>query len=363
MLMSTLKNTRIPTALCLSLVMLQSSLLFSQDVTIKREAIAVLDPRNVNVPIRVLPVRHLDIVAGMDGYIRAVSAKSNAIVTTQAELCRLDDAQTTLLIEKAKAYVEAAEADLRIASAKNDMDQKAAAQARASAAKAELKLAELKHEQTRIKAPFAGEVLRVLVAPGQFVRAGEKLMELVDSTSIVVEVPVDRSQVKVGGDLTFSIERTSVTGKIQALLPPQPHFEPLRTMVHNLSTAIITIDNTKGEFFPGQTVFAPAVPQQPFGQVAVTAIQNGTEGLRKVQIVRQGTVRDIPVEVLTQMGSDRLFVAGAFLPDDEIVVTSSQPLKDGQRLRVKAAPRTADATGTTPGIPSQPATAQPKTGF
>ena len=347
--------------LCLTLVVFQTSRLLAQDVTLKREAVVLSDPRNLQIPLRTVPARQIEVVAAIDGFVRQVPAKVAAKVAAQTELCRLEDTQTSLLIERAKANLEAAEAEQRIASSK-DADTKAAAQARSVAAKADLKLAEYQHDKTQVKAPFAGEILRVYITPGQYVRAGEKLMILADTTSFQIEIPVDRSQVKAGADLEFAIEKNAVKGKVLSVVAAEAQFEPLRTLVHNLATAVVQIENPSGAYFPGQSVFAKTIPQLPYGHVPVTAVQNGAEGTRKVQVIRRGFVRDLPVEVLTQMGTDRLFVAGAFLGEDEIVVNSSQPLKDGQQVRPKAATlKPAAGTPETPGSTTPAAT--PKTGF
>ncbi len=231
-----------------------------------------------------------------------------------------------------------------------------------TAAEADLKLAEMQFERMSVKIPFAGDLLKVEVVPGQFVRAGQRLMTLTDSTAMLIEVPVDRSQVKVGGEIEVSVEKTPVKGKVQVILPAEKSFEPLRSMIHNLATAVVQIDNSKGEYFAGQSVFTKVIPQHPFGSVPTVALQNHADGIRKVQILRQGVIRDIPVQELTQMGPDRLFVAGAFAPDDEVIISSSQPLKDGQmvRSRTVAAAKTEEenAANPTAAKPAGPPSAQ-----
>jgi hypothetical protein len=66
------------------------------------------------------------------------------------------------------------------------------------------------------------------------------------------------------------------------------------------------------------------------------------------------------------MGQDRLFVSGAFAPDDEVIITSTTPLKDGQLIRsrtVAAAKSDGDAgtdgTATKPAAPAGKKSAAP----
>ncbi len=311
-----------------ALILVQSSWLVAQEVTLKREAISIADPKAYQVPLRTVPVKVLEITAPADGIVRQVLVKSGSKVPPQTEACRFDDEVQKLGVDRAKANLVAAKAELKIATEKKDANSEELAKAHITAAEADLKLAELQLERTSIKIPFAGDLFKVEIVPGQFVRAGQRLMTLVDASSMLVEVPVDRSQVKVGGDFELSIEKTPVKSKVQVILPPEQSFEPLRSLIHNLAMAVVQVDNSKGEFFAGQTVFTKVIPQHPFGHIPTAALQNNSDGNRKVQVLRQGVVRDIPVQELTQMGPDRLFVAGAFSPDDEVIVTSTLLTED-----------------------------------
>lgn len=319
----------------IGLILLQSSLLLAQDVTIKREPIALSDPKAYQVPLRTVPLKILEITAPADGIVRQVLVKSGAKPLIQMEAVRMDDEAQRLVLDRAKAQFQAAKIELRIAQGKQDADLEELAKTRVAAAEADLKLAELYLDRVSIKLPFAGEVLKIDVVPGQFVRTGERLLTLIDTSILTIEFPVDRSKVKVGSEVELSIEQTLVKAKVQVILPADKPFEPLRTLVNNLATAVVQVENPKGEFFAGQSVFSKVIPQQSFGHIPTVALQNTVEGVRKVQVLRQGVVRDVPVQELTQMGPDRLFVAGPFSVEDEVIVSTTQPLKDGQIVRQK----------------------------
>ena len=342
------------------LIFIQSSWLLAQEVTIKREAISIADPKGYQVPLRTVPVKVLEIIAPADGVVRQVLVKSGVKVIAQAEACRFEDEVQKLAVARAAANLAAAKIELKIVADKKDAsgeDLQNLAKAHIAAAEADLKLAELHLDRASVKIPFSGELLKVEVVPGQFVRAGERLMTLVDASSMLVEVPVDRSQVKAGGDLEISIEKSAVKAKVQAVLPAEKAFDPLRGMVHNLATAVVIVDNSKSEFFPGQTVFTKVIPQHPFGHVPTVALQNHADGIRKVQVLRQGVVRDIPVQELTQMGPDRLFVSGTFAPDDEVIISSTTPLKDGQMIRTRTVAAKSEEDLADPATKAAPPTA------
>jgi biotin carboxyl carrier protein len=328
----------------IALILLQSTWLLAQDVTIKREPIIVSDPKAYQVPLRTLPIKLLEITAPADGVIRQVLVKPGTKPLVQTEAIKMDDDVQKLVLDRAKAQLAATKIELKIAQGKKDADLEELAKAHIAAAEADLKLAELQVERVSIKLPFGGEIQKVDVVPGQFVRTGERLLTLADTTTLTIEVPVDRSKVKMGTEIEISIEKTTVKAKVQAVLPADKSFEPLRTLINNLATAVVQVENPKGEFFAGQSVFTKVIPQQAFGHIPTLALQNTADGVRKVQVLRQGIVRDVPVQELTQMGAERLFVAGAFAADDEIIVSTTQPLKDGQIVKQKTV-ATAKAEG------------------
>jgi multidrug efflux pump subunit AcrA (membrane-fusion protein) len=348
----------------IALILLQSSWLLAQDVTIKREPIIVSDPKSYQVPLRTIPIKLLEITAPSDGVVKQVLVKPGQKPLIQTEAIRLDDESQKLVIDRATAQLQGAKVELKIAQGKKDADLEELAKAHVVAAEADLKLAELQLQRVSIKLPFVGEVHKIDVVPGQFVRTGERLLTLVDATTLTIEIPVDRSKVKAGSDVEIFIEKTPVKAKVQVILPADKSYEPLRTLINNLATAVVQVENPKGEFFAGQSVFTKVIPQQAFGHIPTLALQNSPDGVRRVQVLRQGIVRDVPVQELTQMGPDRLFVAGAFATDDEVIVSTTQPLKDGQIVKQKTvATETAEGETTTPD-PLKPPTAKapPKKG-
>lgn len=327
----------------------------AKKVNVKKEGLAISDPKLYEVPLRTVPIKQIDLVAHEDGVVINTSVKPGDRVNIQAEAVRLDDSRHKLVSARAKGLLDAAKAEQKIADASKDADRIEAATARMNAAEAEFNLAEMSLQATISRVPFAGEILDVYVVAGQYVRAGDKLLTLADTSNYQVRVPIDRTVGKVGGEHEILIEKTAFKGKITAILPPESRFDPVRNLVNSLSTALIEIPNPNGEYFPGQTVYSKLLPQKPFALVLISAIQNQGDGVRKIQIVRQGVVRDVPIEELTQSGTDRVFVAGAFIPGDEIILSSSEPLLDGQILTVPT-------PNARPGQ-TQPGVRSPTTGF
>lgn len=308
----------------------------AEQVIIQREALKLIEPDAYRVPLYLVPNRSLDLTPLMDGVVSAVLVKPGQRVSVQAEALRLDPAELQLIVDRAKANHRAAQIEAKIASGKNDPDLKELADARLQAAKADLDLATLRRERATIRAPFAGDTLRVHVVEGQLVRAGQPVLTIGDTSAMKVEVPVDRTQTQPGQTIDLRIEDRTVQGKVEAILPLAEKFEPLRDLVNSVASAVVVLDNARGEFKPGQTVYAPLIPRYPVAEVPNSAVQNGTDGTRNVQVVRENVIRDVPVEIFGSVGADRVHVSGPFAAGDEAVVSSSQPLADGSQIRAIA---------------------------
>lgn len=307
----------------------------AEQVVIQREAPKLIEPDAYQVPLYLEPVRSLALTPLVDGVVSGVLVKTGQKLTPQAEAVRLDPAELQLLVERAKANHRAAQIEAKIAGSTGDNDQKALAEAKLQAAKADLDLAELRLQRAIIRLPFAAEVLRVHVIEGELVRGGQPVVTIGDTSAMKVEIPVDR-QTQAGQSIELRVEDRTVQGKVETILPLSAKFEPLRDVVNSAASAIVVIDNGSGEWRPGQTVYASLIPQHPVAQVPTAAVQNAMDGTRKVQVVRDGVVRDIGVEILSSVGTDRVYVSGPLVPGDEVIVSTSQPLADGTQVRPAA---------------------------
>lgn len=321
-----------------------------QEVVIKREALKLTEPKTYQVPLSLKPGRFLILTAPVDGLVRTVSVKPSQKLNQQSEAFRLDDRRSELLLKRANGALEAAKIEKKIAQSKGDPDQLALAEARLEAAQADVDLAQLELDRLVIRAPFTGEIDRVQVVEGQFVRAGAPLATLSDSSRLVVEIPVERSTATLGGTIDIKVEETSVKAKVEAVSALAAQFDALRELTISPASAIVGIDNVSGKFSAGQTVYAELIPLAPVTLVPTVAISNVPDGNRKLQVLRENVVRDLNVRILGKVGTDDLYVSGRFVNGDEVIVSSTRALADGTPLRAIAA----GAAGSGQGAGSHP---------
>jgi multidrug efflux pump subunit AcrA (membrane-fusion protein) len=330
-------------------------------VIVKREATHIEPPHKYKVTLAIEPIRSVTLTAPFDGVVRQADLKPNSKVQLQTDVVRLDNSVAKLKQARADAALKIALAEQKQAADKDEL-QKTLAQAKVDVAKAEADLAKLMLEQASVRAPFAGELQRTLVTEGQFVRAGDPLAVLVETTKLRVEVPVERTSVEQGKTLPVKIESAEVDAMVEAVLPLDARFGALRDVFESVASAVLIIDNADGRFKAGQSVYVPLIPRQPVAEVPSSSIGNLPDGQRKVQVVRHMVVRDIPVIVMGSVGINRLFVSGAFAEGDEVIYESSHQLGDAFQLK-PAVPAATAGTGAGNPPPANTGGNAPKVGF
>lgn len=310
-------------------------------VVIEREPLSLRAPETYKVPLHLDPIKSVEVAARLDGIVESVTDGGGA-VQGRAEVLRLDAQERKLELERAKVALEAAQI------AQEDAGQggaKVRATLNAKVAQLDVEIAQHRLDQAIVRAPFDGAVQRVHVVQGEFVRAGQPLATVVDTKQLKVEVPVDRKSVRVGDQIEIRIEQQTTSATVQSILPLTPPFEPLRDLFESVATAVAVVDNSGGQFLAGQTVYAPMIPRLPVAEIPNEAIGNSPEGTRQVQVIRDGFVRNVTIDLLGAVGEERTVISGRFNNGDELVVRSSEQLLDGTqvvpRIALEAAPESA----------------------
>jgi RND family efflux transporter MFP subunit len=329
-------------------------------VIVKREATNIEPPHKYKVALSLEPIRSVTLTAPFDGIVRQMDGKPNSKVQAQPDIVRFDNTIAKLKVVRAEAALKIAIAEQKKDANEDDLE-KSLAQSKVDLAKADVDLAKYLLEQGSVRAPFSGEVQRLLVTEGQFVKAGDPLAVVVDNSKLRVEVPAERSTANPGKTLPLKIESTEVEAKVDTVLPLDARFGALRDVFDSVASAVLIVDNADGKFKPGQSAYVPLIPRQPVAEVPSSAVGNVADGQRKVQVVRHGVVRDIPILLMGSVGVNRVFVSGAFAEGDEVIYELSHQLGDGFQLKHSGAAATAgkdpanpNATTTTPATPTKP---------
>jgi multidrug efflux pump subunit AcrA (membrane-fusion protein) len=311
-------------------------------VVIEREPLVLRAPETYKASLHLTPIKSVEVAARLDGIVESVGGSPGETVQAQSEVLRLDAQERKLQLDRAKAALEAA----RIAQQEAGQGTaKQLADANAKVAQLDVEIAQHRLDQAVVRAPFEGNVQRVHVVKGEFVRAGQPLATVVDTRQLKVEVPIDRNSVRVGDQVSIQVERQTTSATVQGIVPLTPPFEPLRDLFESVATAVAVVDNSGGQFQAGQTVYAPMIPRLPVAEIPNVAIGNSPEGTRQVQVIRDGFVRNVTIDLLGAVGEERIVISGRFAGGDELVVRSSEQLLDGTQVVPRIALEAPPAAG------------------
>lgn len=341
--------------------------LSGERIIVRREAISLIDPRTYRIGFHLEPYHTLEIIAPQDGFVIAVQIKVNDRVESQFELMRFDDRTAKLQLDRAKAAQKIAQVKLKIAESNSDANAKELAQAELELANADLDIAKQNFDVAIIRAPFGGEVQDVYVVPGQFVRAGDRLLTVADTSRLKVEVPWERtSEIEAGKTIELIVEEKTIDATIDSLKPLADRFIKLRDLANSVTSLVLVVDNPsrdgKTPHFVGQSVFPALIPRHVVTEIPTRGVLNNKEsGERKVQVLRDLAIRDISVQILGAVGPERVFISGPFQEKDELILESSVELTDGTQLQpyvgtTPAAEQTAQSKSKSPErAPAKPA--------
>jgi membrane fusion protein (multidrug efflux system) len=262
----------------------------------------------------------------IDGRIAALYFQEGERVAAGALLVSLDDAVSRAELAQARADLELAERSLqrtrqlfqRGASNPQALDQ---ARAQQRAALASVQLAEARLDKTRLRAPHAGTLGLRQVSVGDYVEAGQDLvnLEVLDPLKVEFRIPQKAvSQVRRGQAVELGVDAwpdERFPGRIYAL-------NPRLDEVGRSQTVRAQVANADGRLHPGQfvrlwvilaerpqAVLLPEEAVMPLGaQQYVNLVVDGRVERRAVQLGRR---RDGLVEVREGLdGTESVISAG-----------------------------------------------------
>ena len=291
------------------------------------------------------PVRKVTLVAPRDGLVRSFSVQLGATVRESQEVAQLDRTEAGARLKVALAEVKEKQALVN----RGGRDDVADAQLEGAQARAEL--ARLDLDRCTLHAPFAGRVMAIPVCSGQYVLRGTTILELADLSSLKALQPVDRRSVATGSTLNVQVEGHEVAAKVQSILPLPDAFLMLRELATPFAAAWVILPNTKGELEAGLRLRSATIPVRPIATVPKRAAkQESARGAEEtiVQVLRNEYVTNVPVQILGDIGPERIQVSGAFRDADSLIVESSVPLLPGTLVRLGDAKTRRGVEGTAP---------------
>jgi multidrug efflux system membrane fusion protein len=304
--------------------------------------------RIVSVYGRTTPARTVEISAETEGRVEAVNARRGKRVKAGEAIITLDLRDRRATIEQTKASVRQhrtsfnAQKSLQEEGYVSDT-QIAETIAMLEAAKAELVRAELDLANMVVRAPFDGMLQEREVEIGDFVRSGDPIATFIDNSTLLVIGTLAEQEIaniKVGETARASlVTGQEVQGRVRYLAPVAD--ESTRTF-----NVEIEIDNADGTLPAGVTAEMKLEGSKSMAHQLSPALLTldpaGELGVYVVDEMQQANFVRINIE---RSGTDGVWVSG--LPEtSDVIIVGQGYVNPGQRVTpVRAPTETAVATG------------------
>ncbi len=287
--------------------------------------------------------------ADMEALLQQAQAKVG-VARAQLGVAIPEREEATLHLERvatlvAKSFVTQAEHDMASARLRRAMAAVRSAEAAVVAAEAERRNVTVQLENTNVRAPFDGIVVKKLAEIGEVVspmsvtvRSGGSVVSIVDPTSVVVDAEVSESMIhRVQQGQSAQIQLDAVPdhryqGDVMQVMPVADRskgtilvrirFLDLDERVRSDVSAKVTFGVLPGIQVTGEEWSVPS-------SAVVTR-----DGRSIVLLAREGRVVETVVQVGAPAGANVL-VRGALVSTDEVIVSPPADFRDGMTVTVQ----------------------------
>lgn len=301
-----------------------------------------------------LAVNRAELRAEVSGRVTRVSVQEGDRVAAGTVLSAQDEDELLLSVQAAEAQLAQAQAQAQQARRDNDRAQnllekrsvtrQAAQQAETAhnaamavvrAAESNLGLAKSRLRKSRITAPFAGEVARRAVQPGEVLSPGTTAFEVVDNRRLEIQADLPAevvAQVKAGMkasfrvtgfDRPFEATLTQVSGSVQ---------QDGRTLRVRLEVPNVDGRLKSGLFASGDILLEGDAVRAALPSAILTAVGRDAE----VFVVQEGVARRQKILLLGQEQGGWRPVEG-LAPGTRVVAEGRELVVDGTRVQVAPA--------------------------
>jgi RND family efflux transporter MFP subunit len=309
---------------------------------------------------RVVPRRRSDVGFELAGLVESIAVDEGDTVTEGQVLARLDGERLAAREQELAARRDEIRAQLTLARTRvrrehrlvsdqlSSQDRLDEVRSRVGALTAQIKAAEAALRSvrndladTRLRAPYAGVVVRRLLDEGTVVRAGQPLLRIHEAGPLEarIGIPMDlRGRVVVGSRVQIEINGIGASARVRALIPD------VQTRTRTL-TAILELPELPG--LAAQELVRLELTQTVHEHgfwLPVTALSEGPRDLWTVFVAspagaQRGRIQRTPVEVL-HTEAERVFARGPLQAGDPVVAGGTHRVVPGQLVRLIGADAT-----------------------
>lgn len=281
-----------------------------------------------------------DLAFQVPGRVVSIAADEGTRVTRGEMIAALDPTEYRLAYERADLAWARQASELRrwqalLASGSvsaNDFDK---LENEAKQAGVQRALAEKRHADTRLLAPFSGTIARKMVEVGATVGTGTTVVTLADLSEVEVRVGVseaDVAAVRVGQPA--SVELSALAAPLAGRVTHVGVIADPASRTYAIKVALPNPDNSlRGGMIA--TVLLPTARARSMVTVPATAVVRDPDGATNVFVYAEGErrVHARRVEIGDALGADVDIVRGLAV-GDKVVVAGQQRLRDGAAVTI-----------------------------
>ncbi|MEJ2721303.1 MAG: efflux RND transporter periplasmic adaptor subunit [bacterium] len=281
------------------------------------------------------PEREVDVLAKAAGEIVKLNVEEGDVVEEGAILCQIEDSEQRVALDEAKINLENSKSEYdRI---KTMFDEKLISDREFSEAKYQYELAQnsyeaaaLRHEYTRVRAPFAGVVTKRYIERGQNVAVGTQLFGVSDNDPLLIRMYLPENEIRdivVGQLVTIHPDNAPdqvLSGRVVRIAPE---------VDERTGTVKVTAE-TRGEAMPGSFARVKIVTDTRRGSLTIPRRGLISDaGELYVYVAEADTARKQPVHIGYQ---DEMFaeVLDGVEKGDSVVVVGVGGLRTGTKIKV-----------------------------
>lgn len=294
-------------------------------------------------------IESVDLRPEIAGRIAEIGFRDGQRVAKGALLIRLDDSLARAEFAQAEAEAALAESNNKRAQdlfARQFISSRALDEAKANAeiAAAKRDLARARLNRTRIESPFAGVVGLRQHSPGDFVKEGEVVAVVEDSSRLFFDFRVPERflrELRVGQAISIETEQLpkplkATVSAMDARVDAEGRFIQLRAVVVNESGAL-----KSGLFARARLSLAEKPAALLVSEEALVGEQAGFFVWRVVD----GKVEKVPVKLGTRLEKEVEVVSG-LAKDDQVVIAGQLKIRrPGQPVKILTAPPAKEGPG------------------